>query len=1020
MRTLVLPFALALLVACNGKHNGDTSDTNQGDSSTNGDSSGDSASDSNSDSNSDSAAGTDADGDGHTSTATGGDDCDDTNAAIYPGAPEVCDGLDNDCDGVVDPDTSIGAPTWYADQDADGYGDASNTMTSCSQPVGYVASDGDCNDTDPAYNPGASESDCADPNDYNCDGSTGYADADGDGFPACQECDDSNAAVNPDATEICDGIDNNCDGTVDEDSAADATIWYADVDGDGYGDDTMMTTACNAPDGYVAQGGDCNDADPAYNPGATEADCTDPNDYNCDGSTGYADADGDGVPACEDCDDANAAINPSATELCDGVDNNCDGTVDENTAADVTTWYADVDGDGTGDPTTTYTSCSAPAGFIADSSDCDDSNSAVNPSATEVCDGIDNNCDGAIDETGASGGSTWYTDADGDTYGDPASPVTACTQPSGTVSDDTDCDDTQSLSHPGATEFCDGKDNDCNGLVDDGATDFSTFYADADGDGFGTAETSESACTAPAGFVSDSSDCDDTAAAVNPAATEVCNGVDDDCDGTVDVGAVDMITWYQDGDSDGYGGVFTEASCEQPAGYVNNSDDCDDANAAAYPGNPETCDGVDNDCNGTVDDNATDATTYYQDSDGDTHGNAAATLASCSIPAGYVSSSDDCNDASNVSFPGAPEICDGLDNNCNSVVDDFATDATTWYLDADGDGYGNASTTMSSCSMPAGYVANSTDCNDADDTVHPGAAEVCDGLDQDCDGVADNGLAVVSQYLDGDGDGYGSTTAGAACLGLPGYSTVSTDCDDTNADAYPGNAETDDGIDNDCDGWVDEDFVSVGDIVISEIARQPYVGGSATVENAEWFEVYNASARTVDLSNWYFIRAASSSDYRGFFVDPTDSVTVAPGDYLTFCRTSTYEGSSGASYPEYCDYVWGDPTQVATYSGTYHTNQFQFGRDSDSLSLYINGGSGTGTKIDSITWYYDTSGATTASNWPRDGGRSMSLDPAHLDATSNNTNTNWCSTTSSSTYSWYKSGTKYDYGTPGSANYDCP
>ena len=258
--------------------------------------------------------------------STNADDCDDASAAAFPGGIEVCDGLDNDCDGDTDVD-AIDESAFYADTVGDTFGDVSSVSTGCAAPEGTVPDATDCDDTDAAYNPGADESDCADPNDYNCDGSVGYADADGDGTAACQDCDDLDATSNPSGTEVCDLADNDCNGAVD-DNATDAASFYADLDGDTYGDASSVSTGCSAPDGTVSNATDCNDADPAYHPGAEESDCTDPNDYNCDGSSATDDVDGDGAFACEECDDSSALSYPGAIEVCDGVDNDCDGSTD--------------------------------------------------------------------------------------------------------------------------------------------------------------------------------------------------------------------------------------------------------------------------------------------------------------------------------------------------------------------------------------------------------------------------------------------------------------------------------------------------------------------------------------------------------------------------------------------------------------------------------------------------------------------------------------------------------------------
>ncbi|MCB9764212.1 MAG: putative metal-binding motif-containing protein [Alphaproteobacteria bacterium] len=503
-------------------------------------------------------------------------------------------------------------------------------------------------------------------------------DEDGDGTPATEDCDDTNPDMFPGNPEVCDGLDNNCDGFADE-NASDAGTWYPDGDGDGYGADAGAQTACEAPTGYVEVGGDCNDTDVSYHPGATEDDCSDPNDYNCDGSVGFADNDGDGYAACEECDDGDRAVNPSATEVCDDIDNNCDGQVDEDGAVDADTWYADTDGDAYGDPAAAVLSCDQPEGFVGDDSDCNDGDPGIHPGAEETCDEVDQDCDGTVDDN-ASDAETFYGDGDGDGYGDAGSVQRACEQPSGTVSDNSDCDDSDSAVNPGAAELCNGIDDNCDGTVDeDGAVDATLWYDDSDSDGYGDASASTRACSQPSGTVSDRSDCDDGDSAVNPAATEVCDNVDNDCDGTTDEDdAADASTWYADYDGDGEGATrLTLTQCDQPTGYVSNTDDCDDTDAAINTSAAEVCDGVDNDCDGLVDDD---------DSDVDT-----------------------------------------------------AT-GSTFYLDSDSDTYGDSASTTQACDAPSGYVADDTDCDDGDVAINPGAAEQCNGIDDDCDGVADSGL----------------------------------------------------------------------------------------------------------------------------------------------------------------------------------------------------------------------------------------------------------------------------------------
>ncbi|MCB9761223.1 MAG: putative metal-binding motif-containing protein [Alphaproteobacteria bacterium] len=175
------------------------------------------------------------------------------------------------------------------------------------------------------------------------------------------------------------------------------------------------------------------------------------------------DADGDGFAEADDCDDNDAAINPDATESCDGVDNNCDGTVDEGVT--VTAW-PDVDGDGHGDPRYPEEVCSVEAGYVDNDGDCNDIEAAAYPGAVEVCDGIDNNCDGTIDDADpaldVSSATTWYVDSDGDSFGDPSNTEVACEMPAGTVTDGNDCDDGDPDVYPGAVELCNGVDDDCD------------------------------------------------------------------------------------------------------------------------------------------------------------------------------------------------------------------------------------------------------------------------------------------------------------------------------------------------------------------------------------------------------------------------------------------------------------------------------------------------------------------------------------------------------------------------------
>ena len=328
----------------------------------------------------------------------------------------------------------------------------------------------------------------------------------------------------------------------------------------------------------------------------------------------------------EDCDDTDVDVYPGADEYCDGIDNDCDGLVDEFDALDATTWYQDGDGDGYGDPGLGLFACYGPSGTVANDSDCDDGDAAVNPAADEYCDGIDNDCDGTVDEADALDAATWYEDLDGDGFGNALVTIVACSQPSGYSASDQDCDDTDANNHPGADEYCDGVDNDCDGVIDeDDAVDVYTWYEDADNDGYGNAAVNDIDCDPINGWVNDGTDCDDGNGAINPGAAEDCNGLDDNCDGAADADEVD-------GDGDGYMG------CEG---------DCDDDDSAIYPGAPEECNGFDNDCDGLPGDDE-----YDEDNDG------------------YMGCEGDCDDNETNAYPGNVEDCgDGIDNDCDGDTD---------------------------------------------------------------------------------------------------------------------------------------------------------------------------------------------------------------------------------------------------------------------------------------------------------------------------------------------------------------
>ena len=227
----------------------------------------------------------------------------------------------------------------------------------------------------------------------------------------------------------------------------------------------------------------------------------------------------------------------------------CDDTDPE---VGILVWYIDEDDDSYG-AGGGIQQCDAPdTNYVTRNSDCDDLNAGINPGRDEVCDGIDNDCDGLLDEADNSviDATPYYTDADGDSYGDPDTREAYCEAPTGKVLDNTDCDDTDANVNPGEIEQCqDGVDNNCNGEVDTDAQEV-TWYYDNDNDGYGVESPTTSSCLQPEGFTDNTDDCDDNNEYVNPAADEICNnGMDDNCDNSVNECLLQETLAYTDADA---------------------------------------------------------------------------------------------------------------------------------------------------------------------------------------------------------------------------------------------------------------------------------------------------------------------------------------------------------------------------------------------------------------------------------------------------------------------------------------
>lgn len=238
-------------------------------------------------------------------------------------------------------------------------------------------------------------------------------------------------------------------------------------------------------------------------------------------------------------------------------------------------------------------------------------------------------------------------------------------------------------------------------------------------------------------------------------------------------------------------------------GYYNYVD-CDDNNDRINPGLPETCDGLDNNCSGEIDEGLQ-IFTYYFDFDNDGFGDSNISMDTClSVsPAGFVANADDCNDEMSSINPSISEVCDGIDNNCSGEIDEGLT-LYTYYRDIDGDGYGNEALSLDTCisSPPAGFVDRAFDCVDSDSSINPEMDEVCDGIDNNCSGGIDEGLPLNRYFLDFDNDGFGDENVFIdTCIGSApvGFVVNMEDCDDDNSSIYPGaNEISDNGIDEDC------------------------------------------------------------------------------------------------------------------------------------------------------------------------------------------------------------------------------